>query len=191
MNKETLDRRVRKTRRQLRLALATLMQQKPVQKITVRELADMVDINRATFYLHYKDVFDLLHQIEDDMFQEFNRIIQEHQPRVETEGILPMLTAIFSLMEENADMAKALLSANGDLSFVNQLKDTLRRECLSYYMSAKKQIDSKHFDYSFSYMVSGCIGLFQLWLDTGMQESCEHMAKLTEQLVMHGAKLAI
>ncbi len=61
---EILDRRVRKTRRQLKECLTRLLKEKKIQDITVRELAEMADINRGTFYLHYKDVFDLMDQIK-------------------------------------------------------------------------------------------------------------------------------
>ncbi len=64
MKEEILDRRVRKTRRQLKECLTRLLKEKKIQDITVRELAEMADINRGTFYLHYKDVFDLMDQIQ-------------------------------------------------------------------------------------------------------------------------------
>ena len=51
MEKKT-DRRVRKTKAQLRAGLAKLMQTKSIKEITVKELVDEVDINRSTFYLH-------------------------------------------------------------------------------------------------------------------------------------------
>lgn len=60
MGEETVDRRVRKTKKQLRECLTRLLKEKKVQDITVRELTDMADLNRGTFYLHYRDVFDLL-----------------------------------------------------------------------------------------------------------------------------------
>lgn len=75
MEEKKVDRRVRKTKRQLRLALTKLLQEKPIKDITVREIADMVDINRGTFYLHYKDVYDMLEQVEAEMFEEFNQIL--------------------------------------------------------------------------------------------------------------------
>ena len=67
MGIEPVDRRVRKTRRQLRECLITLLKEKKVQDITVRELTDMADLNRGTFYLHYKDVFDLLEKTEAEL----------------------------------------------------------------------------------------------------------------------------
>ena len=60
MHGTTIDRRVKKTKKQLRLALMHLMTQKSAKSISVRELAEQADINRSTFYIHYKDVNDLL-----------------------------------------------------------------------------------------------------------------------------------
>lgn len=51
MEEQSVDRRVRKTKRQLRKALMDLMAEKPVKSISVRELADRADINRGTFYM--------------------------------------------------------------------------------------------------------------------------------------------
>ena len=59
-----VDRRVIKTRRQLKKGLAALMKEKSVNQITVKELVEEVDINRSTFYLHFKDIQDLLREIE-------------------------------------------------------------------------------------------------------------------------------
>ena len=70
MKEEILDRRVRKTRRQLKECLTRLLKGKKIQDITVRELAEMADINRGTFYLHYKDVFDLMDQIKNELIEE-------------------------------------------------------------------------------------------------------------------------
>ena len=68
----TQDRRIRKTRAVLKNALLSLMKEKSVKHITVKELCDRADINRGTFYLHYSDVFDMLEKIEDDMFSDLD-----------------------------------------------------------------------------------------------------------------------
>lgn len=75
MKEEILDRRVRKTRRQLKECLTRLLKEKKIQDITVRELAEMADINRGTFYLHYKDVFDLMDQIKNDLVEEVESVL--------------------------------------------------------------------------------------------------------------------
>ena len=59
MEKKT-DRRIRKTKTQLRAGLAKLMQTKSLKEITVKELVEEVDINRSTFYLHYTDLLSMV-----------------------------------------------------------------------------------------------------------------------------------
>lgn len=55
----TNDLRVKKTKKAIKTTFLELLESKPVSKITVTELAKKAEINKATFYLHYKDIFDL------------------------------------------------------------------------------------------------------------------------------------
>ena len=75
---EKVDRRVRKTKAQLRAGLARLMQKKSIKEITVKELVDEVDINRSTFYLHYSDIYQMLESIENELMDEIAQVIEEH-----------------------------------------------------------------------------------------------------------------
>lgn len=68
------DLRVKKTRRAIRNAFLELAEEKPVEKITVRELADRAEINKATFYNHYETIYDLIDELE----QEAIDLIVEH-----------------------------------------------------------------------------------------------------------------
>ena len=78
MSEKAVDSRVRRTKRLLKQGLTELMAQKSIKKITVRELSELVDINRGTFYLHYKDIYDLVEQIENELFQEFESILMSY-----------------------------------------------------------------------------------------------------------------
>ena len=53
------DARIRYTQRVLKESFLTLLKQKPVNKITVKEVCEMAELNRATFYAHYSDCFAL------------------------------------------------------------------------------------------------------------------------------------
>lgn len=90
-----MDRRVRKTKSQLRAGLAQLMREKSIREITVKELVDKVDINRSTFYLHYSDIPGMLKEIEDEILEEMGRAIQEH-PIEEGEKVFIFLCRICS-----------------------------------------------------------------------------------------------
>lgn len=69
MAQEKMDRRVRRTKTLLLQGLIQLMDEKDVKDISVKELSDLADINRGTFYLHYSDVYDMLGQIEESLFR--------------------------------------------------------------------------------------------------------------------------
>ena len=69
------DRRVRRTRERLRQALTQLLLEKDVRDITVRELTDLADVNRGTFYTHYRDIYDLLEQTENALFGELEALL--------------------------------------------------------------------------------------------------------------------
>ena len=70
------DARVKYTKMVLKKALLELMQHKPVNKITVKEICERAELNRATFYAHYSDCFDLLESIEEELFGQFERSMQ-------------------------------------------------------------------------------------------------------------------
>ena len=57
----------------IRQALLTLLKEKPLQNITVRELCQAAGINRGTFYTHYRDIYDLMEQIEEELTEEFKK----------------------------------------------------------------------------------------------------------------------
>lgn len=61
------DLRTERTRAAIREAFMTLRAKKSLEKITVKELAEHARINKATFYLHYRDIYDLSEQIEDQI----------------------------------------------------------------------------------------------------------------------------
>ena len=65
-----MDRRVRKTKAAIKNAMITLLKTEKLDKITVNQIADVADINRATFYQHFLDKYDLLDQIEQEMIEQ-------------------------------------------------------------------------------------------------------------------------
>ena len=186
MGIEPVDRRVRKTRRQLRECLITLLKEKKVQDITVRELTDMADLNRGTFYLHYKDVFDLLEKTEAELQEDFNQLVCKHDAVDLKQRPSVIFNEIYSLVYDNADLIEILLGENGDLNFLNRLKQLIREKCLKDWMEVFRTGNPAIFDAYFSFIVSGCVGLVQYWLKTGMKETPGQLAKLTEQVIRKG-----
>ena len=65
MSGKPVNRRVQFTKNALREAMIELITEKPLTSITVKDVCARADINRSTFYLHYKDVDSLLVEVED------------------------------------------------------------------------------------------------------------------------------
>lgn len=66
MKEPIKDRRYIRTQNQLKEALIKLLKTKNINQISVRELSSLADINRATFYLHYKTPYDFLMHLEEE-----------------------------------------------------------------------------------------------------------------------------
>ena len=95
MEEQKIDRRVRKTKSQLRQALMQLMTEKPFKSISVRELSERADINRGTFYIHYRDVSDLLQRLEDEMAERLIEVCKKYAYTDTAVEAFPYLTDIF------------------------------------------------------------------------------------------------
>ena len=64
-----MDLRKQKTLRSIREAFFTLRRQKNLEAISVTELATLAEISKATFYLHYRDIYDLSEQLQKEVLE--------------------------------------------------------------------------------------------------------------------------
>lgn len=64
-----MDLRTKKTLQSIRSAFLTLRKRKPLERITVKELSQLAEISKATFYLHYHDIYDLSTALQDEVIQ--------------------------------------------------------------------------------------------------------------------------
>lgn len=185
MASDKLDRRVRKTRALLLQGLIQLMGQKDIKDISVKELSDLVDINRGTFYLHYSDIYDMLRKIEDELFTEFNEILNRNF--TENFCILPpktVLLEIFTLLGKNRNMARVMIGPHGDMTFVNRLKELVKERLKNLFLS--EEYASRDLEYYYPFIVSGCIGVIETWLNSSMPKSPEEMAVLCSDMIVRG-----
>lgn len=177
-----VDRRVIKTRRQLKKGLAALMKEKSVNQITVKELVEEVDINRSTFYLHFKDIQDLLREIEENMEAQIKRAIEEHPIVSGNENAFYFIEDMFRVLDEEREISKALIGPNGDMGFIHRIEQIIKensRGTLEKMFPGKKE-DLKYF---YAFCLSGCLGLVKVWLNEGEEKSPEEMAQMTFNMI--------
>ena len=182
MEKVIKDQRVRLTRKLLKDALVQLMQKQHISEITVRSLCELADINRSTFYSHYTDPFDLLHQIEQEVMDNLKSYLEKQDYQDNRPLSTQVLIRILEYLKNNADMFKVLLSENCDFDFQKDIMDL--SQIVSFQLNPKHAARTR--EYITIFGITGCISLLQKWLQDDMVEPPEKMAEFFLQLVYHG-----
>ena len=180
------DRRVRRTKKLLTQALTELLQKKQINEITVKELTDLADMNRGTFYMYYRDIFDMLDKIEDELFQKLDVIAQTHEHGDPTQQVKPILLDLFRFIEENQEMCRVLLSPNGDMNFLHRLYEAIRERSLEIWKDQMGSLGEKEFDYRYSFVIFGCAGMIRAWVNRSCQETDMQMAELADRMIRRG-----
>ncbi len=81
MKEKRNDRRVRYTKMVIKQSFIKLLKQKSISKISIKEICEDADINRATFYSHYKNQYDLLKQIENETINDINQYLSSYDSK--------------------------------------------------------------------------------------------------------------
>ena len=181
------DRRVRRAKKLLTQALTQLLQEKQINEITVKELTDLADMNRGTFYLYYKDMFDMLEKIEDGMFEALDAIVSLHEHDDVSQQTKPILLDLFRFIQDNQEMCRVLLSPHGDMNFLHRLNEVVREKCLKAWPNIRKEKGEADFDYHYSFVVFGCAGIIRAWVNRNCSESAEKMAEMAYGMILRGS----
>lgn len=174
-----VERRIRKTNKALGEALIALLKEKKLNEISVCELTDRADINRGTFYLHYKNIYDLLYQMEANLLKELNTRITRYKISEIRQCPYLILEEFYCLLQEHSDFFQAMLYVNDGSCFANNLKQLL----LENYRIAALQ----HLEYSdvlVAFITSGCEGLIRYWLENGFRETPKQLAQMTNAILL-------
>lgn len=193
MAEESNDRRVRRSRRQLSRALLDLIAQKGYEAITIQEITDRADLNRATFYLHFASKEELLTAALRDQFDELVTAMDAIAPSDPPWSNLAYDRLLFEHIAEHAAVYGALLGAHG-LGLVIHQVITYMAQVIEHdlhtqmpggaTLSAPTPVVS-HF------YAGGLFALIKWWLEQGMPLSPEEMAALTNRLCTHGVLGAV
>ena len=178
------DRRVRRTKKILTAALTELLQEKQINEITVTELTELADMNRGTFYLYYRDIYDMLDSIEEEMFQSLNTIIEMNP--ADAAETLRVLENLFRFVEEQQALCRVLLSPRGDMNFLHRLNNVVREKLMAWAPRTDDPEAQAVFNYLYQFSVFGLAGIIRSWVGDGCRESPEQMARMVEQLIAQG-----
>lgn len=183
MAEKTEDRRSRRSKRLLKQGLAELMQEKPFNSITVREITDRMDLNRGTFYLHYADTYELLQKLEEDTLADVQSMIDEHRPEVQTGALRPIFEPILDYIAENKAICHALFVNNSTSNFIDKVYQLIYENGASIIRRRFSHVSDETLDYLISFLTFGMIGLIKQWFGADMAMSKQTLVAMAEELV--------
>jgi AcrR family transcriptional regulator len=191
---EEKDRRIRRSRKALRDALMGLILEKEFDTISIQEIADRADVNRTTFYLHFKDKQDLLLRSMREIFDELAARMkpptgENFRMDVPPEGTVNM----FRHIGENSEFYRAALGEKGIASFQERIRKylfdmSLRRILLLQPDQSRYRIPPAEVA---AQTAGALMGIIVWWLEQGMPVPPEAVALDTLQLTIMGTYWAI
>lgn len=179
------DRRVKYTKMVLKESFIKLLYEKPITKITIKEICEFADINRTTFYSHYRDQYDLLREIQNELMTEIISYLDQHNENKAGAVSTETLERIFTYIKEKADICTLLFSDSVDTNFEKQVIKLFHEWCISTWTS--NGFDTNFdMEYIYTFSAYGCIGVIKKWLAEGMKKSVSEMAKLVTKMTSQG-----
>ncbi|GGE31603.1 TetR family transcriptional regulator [Pullulanibacillus camelliae] len=170
------NQRVKLTRQLLRNSLIELMGNKPIGKITIKEICENSDINRSTFYAHYTDQYALLCEIENELIEH----VQEHLKKIDSNaGSVQYLEALLSYIEGHADIFRILLCKQENLSFQSVfIENSFFNLKLNLSLNCSESVAS----YVYNYLIMGCLSVIKQWIEADFDMSSKNLADLIFRL---------
>ena len=181
-----VDLRVRRTEQLIFDALINCTIQKGFSEVTIGDITKNAGINRATFYRHYKDKFDLLNKYTQTVFNML--AVQDGSVNKSTKYMLPIsLIKIFSHVQQNALFYRVMLGKNGDHSFAEKIRIHIQTR-IQHSLPTHLMVDKKRVDLFVNYSSYASFGAVLWWLENNMPYSAEEMISMLQHLESENLK---
>lgn len=158
------DRRVRKTKKAIQDVFCELVREKKLNEITIKELCAKADINKSTFYLHYRDIYHLADTIQDILIQDVCSVIAEYS----YDEIVTKAPEIWARIEEmhfsESNALGMLVRHTGMKSLVREFERAVIATIMKKYEEAGVDKNSeeyfKHHLYA-TFIIHGYVGVLR------------------------------
>ena len=166
------DLRVIKTRQAIRIALISLLSEKELSDITISELSARAQVNRKTFYRHYRSISDVVTEFENELLSDFSDILGE----------------ISALISSNQEYFVKLLKLNPELFSTGRVKAMLRRAIEIALRDVCVVNDEQTLHALSEFTVSGVLSLYSGWFDSGCTGSLDVITDIARRMTTDGLR---
>ena len=174
------DARVRYTKMVIKNSFCKILEKKPLTKVTVKEICEMSEINRATFYKYYCDPYDLLDKIEHEFLVFLFYNVGQSIPN----GFKEIFTFILVSIKAEGEVYRTLFSENGD----PHLPGVIVSSCYQKYAAIDNDTGFQNLDtakkaWLFYFIAQGCSGILSQWMENEMKEPICEVADFADKLI--------
>lgn len=186
MPEKVHDQMITRTRLLLKEALIELIEEKGFEGITIRDLTSKANLNRGTFYLHYRDKYDLMEKIQEEILQGFlNKIVQLNPTEALKYLVIntpyPAMVQVFEYLKSHGRILKVLLGPKGDPSFPKKMKDLIKtnffEKIILNHINFPENANIIQ-EYLPAIGTSVNFGIIEKWLENDMPHTPEEMAMI-------------
>ncbi|MCQ2531504.1 MAG: TetR/AcrR family transcriptional regulator [Saccharofermentans sp.] len=146
-----MDLREKKTRRSIYNAFLKIRATKPLEKITIKELAEEAEISKATFYLHYKDVYDLSDALQAEAISKIIENIED--PESMTENPERVFVSLSNSFQANQGLVDILFSSSQKSKLPLLVEQAIIEKVFAVHPEYK---DDLAITTKLSFMIMGC-----------------------------------
>ncbi|WP_226529659.1 TetR/AcrR family transcriptional regulator [Metabacillus niabensis] len=175
----SIDRRILKSQQALKKSLLSLMQQKALKEITIKDIVEGADLNRGTFYKHYQYKEDLLDDIMEDVIADLKYSFREPYKDKETFEIENLTVAsikIFEHVEKNKEFYSLMLKSNVLSGFQTRVCDVLNDLALQD-LQALLPDSNVNRELQVTYHSYAILGMITEWIKDGFKYSSTYLAE--------------
>lgn len=189
------DPRARRTREDLREALVSLVSEKGFEAVRVRDLAGRARVNRATFYKHYRDKWDLLEDIFEGAIADLEARMG---PPPKDTGVVDLddppdaWIELFEYLAERAGFYRAVLGEGGSPWFAARVRERIGEVVGPRLREMERGAARAGMprEVVLAFVSHAMLGTISWWLEDGRRYPAERMAGWTMRLVATGAYAA-
>ena len=179
------DQRIRRTHERLGMALVTLIQEKPIDAITVQDVLDRASVGRSTFYLHFRDKDDLLLSQLEIFLERMSTALSVHQE--ESHRVAPV-EEMFAHIGNQNKVYRALAESGRLNDFFDLAQGYFARGIARRLRESGRlpKISKPELDARSAALAGSLLSLLRWWLDRGEKEPAKAMDELFHRLVWKG-----
>ena len=181
-----MDRRIKYTKKIIKDTFIKLLSGKDIKKITVSEICNIADINRATFYRYYLDVYDLLDHIESDFIEELKEAYNIND--MNEYSVSSFSKALLSVFLDNKELVKILFNTNNNIYFLNEVLEVAYAKCKEKWENDMPSSTDEDIEYASVYIFNGALGVVNFWVKNNFDKDIDEVCEIIEKLSYFGTK---